>query len=186
MSNTLQGTFVDTNPQPPTGSLLMYAATTAPTGWLLCDASTVSRTTYSVLFGVIGTTYGAGDGSTTFTLPDFRGRSPVGSGTGTATGATAMTLGSTPTSGAGGEQTHILTTAEMPSHTHTQDAHTHSSSSGGKFLTDAAGGSTAGGSVGAASTALTAATTATNQNTGGGGAHNILPPMAVVNFIIKT
>jgi microcystin-dependent protein len=58
----------------PAGSIMAYVGTTAPTGYLLCDGSTVSRTTYSALFAVIGTTHGAGNGSTTFHLPDYRGR----------------------------------------------------------------------------------------------------------------
>ncbi len=62
----------------PTGSILAYAGTNAPSGYLLCDGSAVSRTTYSVLFTLIGTTYGAGDGSTTFNVPDLRGRAAVG------------------------------------------------------------------------------------------------------------
>ena len=57
----------------PTGSIIMYGAATAPTGWLECDGSAVSRTTYADLFAVIGTTFGEGDGSTTFNLPDLRG-----------------------------------------------------------------------------------------------------------------
>lgn len=60
-------------PPVPTGSIMDFAATTAPTGWLVCDGSNVSRTTYTTLFAVIGITWGAGDGSTTFGLPDFRG-----------------------------------------------------------------------------------------------------------------
>lgn len=56
-----------------TGTVLPFAGTTAPNGWLLCSGQLVSRTTYSTLFGIIGTTYGAGDGSTTFNLPDLRG-----------------------------------------------------------------------------------------------------------------
>lgn len=64
--------------QLPPGSLVAYAAATAPTGWLLCDGSAVSRTVYQLLFVAIGTTYGAGDGSTTFNVPDMRGRIPVG------------------------------------------------------------------------------------------------------------
>ncbi len=63
------------------GVIQMYAGAAAPTGWLLCDGSAVSRTTYATLFAVIGTTYGVGDGSTTFNLPDMRGRMPVGKGT---------------------------------------------------------------------------------------------------------
>lgn len=57
----------------PSGSVIMYAGATAPTGWLLLDGSAISRVTYSVLFGIMGTTYGVGDGSTTFNLPDARG-----------------------------------------------------------------------------------------------------------------
>jgi microcystin-dependent protein len=62
----------------PTGTLVAYAGSSAPTGWLICDGSAISRSTYSTLFGVISTTYGAGDGSTTFNLPDLRGRVAVG------------------------------------------------------------------------------------------------------------
>lgn len=64
----------------PTGTILDYAGSSAPSGYLMCDGSAVSRTTYAALFGVIGTTYGAGDGSTTFNLPDCRGRVKVAKG----------------------------------------------------------------------------------------------------------
>ena len=62
----------------PTGTLLDYAGSTAPTGFLICDGSAISRTTYADLFSVIGTTYGIGDGSTTFNLPDLQGKISVG------------------------------------------------------------------------------------------------------------
>ena len=62
------------------GEISMFAGSTAPTGWLICNGSAVSRTTYSALFAVIGTTYGSGDGSATFNLPDFRNNFPVGAG----------------------------------------------------------------------------------------------------------
>lgn len=62
----------------PTGAVLPYAGTTAPANWLLCDGAAVSRATYADLFALIGTTFGAGDGSSTFNLPDMRGRHPVG------------------------------------------------------------------------------------------------------------
>lgn len=75
------------------GTIKMFAGSVAPDGWLLCNGQAVSRTTYSKLFNVIGTTYGEGDGSTTFNVPDLRGRTPVGVGTGTASDATAHTLG---------------------------------------------------------------------------------------------
>jgi microcystin-dependent protein len=104
-------------PQFPAGTLLDFAGATAPGGWLLCDGSALSRTTYSVLYGVIGTTYGAGDGSTTFNLPDTRGRISVGAGQGT--GLTNRVLAAT-----GGEEAHTLSVAELASHTHGV-AHTH-------------------------------------------------------------
>ena len=62
----------------PTGSVIPFAGKTAPTGWLMCQGQAVSRTTYAQLFSVIGTTFGSGDGSTTFNLPDIRGRVAVG------------------------------------------------------------------------------------------------------------
>jgi microcystin-dependent protein len=64
----------------PVGSLVSYAGATAPEGYLLCDGTSVSRTTYATLFSVLSTTYGAGDGTTTFNLPDLRGRMPIGAG----------------------------------------------------------------------------------------------------------
>jgi microcystin-dependent protein len=63
--------------------MMMYAGTSVPTGFLACDGSAVSRTTYAALFAVISTTWGIGDGSTTFNVPDMRDRVPIGSGTGT-------------------------------------------------------------------------------------------------------
>lgn len=99
----------------PVGAMLDFAGSVVPTGWLACDGSAVSRTTYAALFAVIGTTWGSGDGSTTFNVPDLRGRTAVGSGTGS--GLTARTLAAT-----GGEETHQLTTTEMPSHTHSMVA----------------------------------------------------------------
>ena len=62
----------------PTGTIQMWAGASAPVSWLLCDGSAVSRTTYSALFAITGTSYGSGDGSTTFNLPDLRGRIPAG------------------------------------------------------------------------------------------------------------
>lgn len=66
----------------PTGTIRMFTGSGAMTGYLLCDNSAVSRTTYSALFALIGTTYGAGNGTTTFNVPDLRGRAPIGAGTG--------------------------------------------------------------------------------------------------------
>ncbi|MDD3084149.1 MAG: tail fiber protein, partial [Candidatus ainarchaeum sp.] len=100
----------------PTGSITMFAGSSAPTDWLICDGSAISRTTYSDLFNIIGEIYGVGDGSTTFNIPDLRGVVPVGK---TETG-TFNALNNT-----GGSETHTLTTSEMPSHTHVQEAHGH-------------------------------------------------------------
>lgn len=66
------------NANAPAGVISMYAGSTAPSGWLICDGRAVSRTTYSRLFSAIRTTYGAGNGSTTFNLPNLKGRVPVG------------------------------------------------------------------------------------------------------------
>jgi microcystin-dependent protein len=95
------------------GSIQLWAGSTVPDEFLACDGSAVSRTTYSALFSVIGTTYGSGDGSTTFNLPDLCGRVPVGSGAGS--GLTARTLADT-----GGEEEHTLTEDEIPTHSHLQ------------------------------------------------------------------
>ena len=75
------GDYVDAVDGFPVGGMIPYAGASAPTGWLLCDGSAVSRTTYHALFQAIGTSWGAGNGSTTFNLPDARGAAPVGVGT---------------------------------------------------------------------------------------------------------
>lgn len=85
---------------PPIGAMFMWGTTSAPTGYLLCDGTAVSRTTYANLYNVIGTTFGAGDGSTTFNLPNFVQRFPIGkavSGTGSTLGGTGGTIDFAPT-----------------------------------------------------------------------------------------
>lgn len=102
----------------PIGMMLPYAgAGAAPAGWLVCDGSAVSRATYARLYAVIGTTHGAGDGSTTFALPDLRRRAIVGSG-GTASTELANTVGAT-----GGAESHTLSVSEMPAHRHGGSTH---------------------------------------------------------------
>jgi len=96
----------------PPGSLLMFGGLAAPAGYLLCDGAAVSRSEYGVLFGVIGTAYGAGNGSTTFNLPDLRSRGPLGAGAGV--GLTSRLLGVS-----GGAETVTLDGTMLPSHTHT-------------------------------------------------------------------
>ena len=99
----------------PTGSLTMFAGSSAPSGWLLCNGAAVSRSTYADLFAVVGTTYGVGNGSTTFNVPDLRDRAPVGSGT-------SYTLGQQ-----FGATTDSITIAagNLPKHTHKLNNHTH-------------------------------------------------------------
>jgi microcystin-dependent protein len=75
MALSIHAAFVSVSPS---GLISAYAGATAPTGWLLCDGSAVSRTTYAALFAAIGTTYGSGDGSTTFNVPNLKGRAPFG------------------------------------------------------------------------------------------------------------
>jgi microcystin-dependent protein len=77
----------------PTGAVMPFAMNAAPSGWLAANGSAVSRTTYAALFAAIGTTYGAGDGSSTFTLPDLRGYFVRGSGTNAADGTASGTFG---------------------------------------------------------------------------------------------
>jgi len=120
----------------PPGSIIMYGAASAPGGWYLCEGGAISRSTYAALFSAIGTTYGVGDGSTTFNVPDFRDRAPYGASTftlgsktagevnasgqnSTGTGTTGSTGGSTVanTTGSGGPTTHSVTTAATNSTT---------------------------------------------------------------------
>lgn len=95
------------------GLILPFAGLVIPEGFLLCDGSLVSRTTYDALFYEIGTTYGAGDGSTTFGLPNLNGRVPLGT-------AAGMPVGSS-----GGEETHSLLDTELPAHDHGIPSHGH-------------------------------------------------------------
>ena len=97
------------------GIISVYASSVAPVGWLLCDGAAVSRTIYANLFSVISTTYGTGDGSTTFNLPNLQGRVPVGVNS-------TYTIAST-----GGTSTVTLTAAQsgIPAHAHGLNSHTH-------------------------------------------------------------
>lgn len=135
----------------PLGAIIDYAGTTAPTGWLLCYGQAVSRTTYAALFAIIGTTFGAGDASTTFNLPDLRGRVVAGKDNMGGTSANRLTdqsggldgdtLGDT-----GGSETHVLTSAELAAHTHAISGATESDGSHyhGVYSGDATSGSTFG------------------------------------------
>lgn len=112
----------------PAGTITAYGGSAAPSGWLLCDGSNVSRTTYADLFAILGTSYGSGDGTTTFGLPNLKGRVPVGRDS---TQTEFDTLGET-----GGAKTHTLTTSEMPSHNHTTSSRSWTQSSGSATISD--------------------------------------------------
>ena len=127
----------------PSGSLLMWPTASAPTGYLLCNGSAVSRTAYAALFAVVGTTFGAGDGSTTFNLPNYTDRMPIGAGT------IAASIGAT-----GGSASTTLSVANLPAHSHSASStssstssssvsdpgHLHYSLSGGFFGAGSTGG----------------------------------------------
>lgn len=157
---------------------LPYAGATAPSGWLLCFGQTVSRSTYAALFAAIGIAHGAGDGSTTFNLPDMRGRVPAGKDDMGGTAANRLTAGGSGITGttlgaAGGAETHTLTIAQMP-------AHTHPVPQAMPAITNAAG------SINRASSNTADKANAVTDSTGGGGAHNNTQPTLVTNYIIKT
>lgn len=148
---------------PSAGFIIGYGAADVPTGWLPCDGREVSRATYAALFAAIGETWGAGDGSSTFLIPDGRGRSLIGAGTGA--GLTARTLGQVL-----GAETHQLTIPELPAHTHTHETF--------GAATYAPGGA-----------GLNFGRGASNSNsgsTGGDAPHNNMQPSIVVHYLIKT
>jgi microcystin-dependent protein len=148
----------------PIGTIMAFGAPVAPSGYLNCDGSAISRTVYSALFAAIGTTFGVGDGATTFNLPDLRGRGVIGVGQGAS--LTNRVLGAI-----GGEETHVLTVAEMPSHSHTLAV----------SLNPGNGLNGPGGTTGASSGANMGGI----NNTGGDGSHNTMQPFVVTNYIIK-
>jgi microcystin-dependent protein len=166
-----------------TGTVLPFAGSAAPEGWLLCFGQAVSRTTYANLFASIGTSFGVGDGSTTFNLPDMRGRVAAGkddmggasagrltnSGTGNP-GVNGTTLGAS-----GGVDRLSLTEAQMPTHIHS----TYNQSNGA--ITNS-GGTTYTTTQGNSNTTSTSVT----LPTGSGQAHPIVQPTIVLNNIIKT
>lgn len=159
------------------GMLMPYAGATAPTGWLLCYGQAVSRTTYADLFSVVGTTYGAGDGSTTFNLPDLRGRAIAGKDDMGGTSANRLTnqtggLNGDTLGDTGGSETHTLSLTELPNSYYWNSnapsfddrLDNHANSNYTAFLPDF------------------------NSNTtqGGGGAHNNVQPTIILTYIIKT
>lgn len=173
----------------PPGTCVEYYGAVLPTGtaWVWANGEAISRTQYAALFAVFGTTYGAGDGSTTFNVPDKRGR--VGIGAGQGTGLTNRLLGAK-----GGEENHLLALAEVPSHTHSATPHDPGHTHGIYYNNCGAGGQPNGlgdsaGNIGIDYSSAVPATTnisVTIGATGGGAGHNNLQPFLVCNFIIKT
>lgn len=149
----------------PTGAMIDFAGTSVPTGYLGCDGSAVSRTTYADLFTAIGTTWGVGDGSTTFNLPDFRRRTAIGSG-GSGTGTIGNAVGNV-----GGEETHVLTTGELPTFNLTVNR-----------TTGGGGATTTFEQVTNSGSSTDIATSSIGSNT----PFNVMQPSAVVLKIIKT
>lgn len=159
----------------PVGTVEMQAGGAIPPGWLLCNGQAVSRTTYAALYAYLGDTWGAGDGSTTFNVPDLRQKFPLGvaaSGTGNALGAT------------GGSIDHRHT---GPSHAHPVDPPI--TLSGGPTGLTLAQAWTSGGVVSVGSSGHGHNTDIANFNTGAGGTGNTgtaNPPFAALHFRIKT
>jgi len=157
----------------PTGALSMWATGTAPSGYLLCTGGLVSRTTYAALFAVIGTTFGAGDGSTTFTLPDFRNRFPVGAGSTYNVAATGGSADAVVVS-----HTHTATVTD-PGHTHTYTAPSGAPNNAAGSIPDYITITT--GTTNSNTTGITVA----NSTTGVSATNANLPPYMGIYFIIK-
>jgi len=144
----------------PAGAVIGFAGASAPSGWVFCDGSAISRTTYAGLFAVIAEIYGVGDGSTTFNVPNLKGRVPVGLDSGQ--------IEFNALADSGGANKHTLLIAEMPAHTH------------------GVSGSNSGGNLESAGMCVGRVVQCYSSSTGGGGAHNNLQPYLAINYIIKT
>ena len=147
----------------PKGLISIFGGAAAPTGWLICDGAAISRTTYAALFTAIGTAYGTGDGSTTFNVPNLKGKVPAGYNS---ADSDFNALGKT-----GGAKTHTLTVAEIPAHKHQHTEVTAGDSGYNGLL--------------ATNTGHQFTNYNYMSNEGGGGAHNNLQPYIALNFIIK-
>lgn len=165
------------------GEVRMWAGPTdnPPPGWIVCDGREVSRTTYAALFGAIGENFGPGNETTTFNVPDFRGRSPIGANQ-HQNGLPLTDVEAGSPVPAGGEVAHVLTWSEMPIHNHDM-THTH------QFDADISGisGSTAVQLIDS-STAFPYPTTqpspALTQDAGGGMPHNNMHPYFAITYLI--
>ena len=176
------------------GEIKIYAGVSAPAGYLLCNGQAVSRTTYSNLFSVIGDAYGVGDGSTTFNVPDLRGRVPAGmdAGIGRLTSATMTPDGNT-RGGVGGAQTVTIAQANLPAATLTttitDPGHGHTVNAVLDSLTQGGGAAVAFPRMNVGSGAAlvvnnTTGITASTALGGSGTAVNKVQPTIIVNYII--
>ena len=169
----------------PSGVMVDFGGTSAPSGWLLCDGSVVSQTTYATLFAAISTNWNTGgEGAGNFRLPDFRRRVAVGSG-GTGSGTLGNAVGNT-----GGEEKHTMTTGEIATHSHSVTDpghnHTYSMSNGGGFTFSVPQQVT---TVALQNSGVPTGTSTTGisiVNTGSSTPFNVIQPSAVVLKIIKT
>lgn len=167
----------------PPGAYMPFAGTTAPDGWLFMFGQAVSRTEYAGLFAVLGTTYGPGNGSTTFNLPDMRGRVPGGKDDMGGAAAGRLTTAGSGVNGAtlgavGGAETHTLDQNQMPAHTHDLAM---------KYTTIGGAGSSRNyWTRSAVDTLYDGTVTNGASSRGGGTAHNNTQPTLVANYIIKT
>lgn len=167
------------------GEIRLMAVVATPAGWLLADGAAVSRATYAALFAAIGTAFGAGDGSTTFALPDARGRALIGAGQGP--GLTNRVVGTK-----WGVEAVVLSTAQMPAHAHgvSDPGHAHSNTHG-SYLEVSSVVSTYLNTTNNAQYAVyhapgtaAALTGVSVQNNGGGGGHdNTQPSLAIPAYI---
>lgn len=171
-------TYLLANGESP-GVIKVYAGAAAPSGYLLCNGASHLRATYPDLFTAIGTTFGAVDG-THFSVPDLRGRAPIGAGTGDAADATAHALGQKT-----GTEKHTLSEAELPAHTHADAGHAHESDAEAFVVKSSTGTLSMSAGTDYDIATSTAAASATLANTGTNTPHNNLPPVLAVNFIIK-
>lgn len=160
------GTWQAAPGTPLIGEMKFLANGAVPGGWLDCRGQAVSRTTYAALFAAIGTLYGAGDGSTTFNVPNTAAKFVAGYDFSTPGNNTGFKIGET-----GGEDTHTLTANEMPSHTHASPVFNGASSAGTTYVQATRGGVTGILQTGSA---------------GGGAAHENRPPWVVFMMVIYT
>jgi microcystin-dependent protein len=164
----------------PTGGLIMWSTASAPNGFLLCDGSAVSRTTYAALFAIVSTTFGVGDGSTTFNVPNYTNRMPYGTTVGATGGSANATLV---------EHTHTFTGTALGNHNHSTTFNQTSKSNNATpyMLSNPFIGENLNGSVALDTTSASAGTPAGTNSTVGSSATNAnLPPYLGINFIIKT